>query len=417
MKKVDYLAYMNLMDANEKAKSIVEKHQNEISIDIEEDLKLGLSYLILDDAIKEDLISFYQEHKENQKLLSAAVVIRWLTVEYAHPSEWLVSKEPKIESLDHQGSFHVLTLVLIAGYQIRYMQSRGLDDTHIVFNMGHLSNYIKEYYKEHKKLGTALYTWCLYLASIGLIHIHSLHFMHHIYSDRNIVFQHQKTGDIVMLALAGIDVRKDGQFNHVNGIDNHWFTTTYKETDDDYIGYFVNPYGAITNQLLTLQKEEYTILLQPGDSTIDYHIPTGPGYNLEDVKQSFEEAFLFFSTMYPEHQYKAFWCVSWLSSPQIPLFLSNKKGNIYQINQQSYSFPASNDQSSILEFVFHDKNIDLTTIMPKTSLERDIVSYNNLGHKINCGIFLYFIDDLDRFGTTPYRQTHHYQKFLKMNPS
>jgi hypothetical protein len=415
MKHVNYLSYLNLQDASPKAHEIIEQNYSNISTNVYKDIELALSYLTVKNSIKKEMLSFYEKHKSNLDLIRAAVVIRMLTVEYAHPSEWLVTRAPKIIALEEQVAFHVLTLLLIAGYQIQYMQSRGFDDTHIQFNMGHLSNYIQDYYNKYHKLGTELYTWCLYLASIGLIHLHTLHFMHHIYTDQNMVFQHHRTGEKIMLALSDIDVRKDGQFNRVNGIDNYAFTTTFEEDEESYTGYYVNPYGAITNNLLTLSKHEYRILLQPGDATIDYHIPTGPGYNIVDVKQSFEEAMTFFSTMYPEEKYKAFWCVSWLSSPQIPLFLCNQEGNIYNINQQSYSFPATNDQSSILEFVFHDGDIDLKAITPQTSLERDIIHYNAKGFKINCGIFLYFLEDLHRFGDSPYRQDHHCKQFLQMN--
>lgn len=410
----DYLSYMHLTEKSEMS-NIFQNHDiSTTTIPYKDELDLVFEYLELLPEIKQAIYHFYSDHRTNKKLLESAALIRWFTVQYAHPSLWLIDQEPDIDGID-RGTFSVFSLLMIAAYQLRIYIDNNIDEKHIYFNFNHLKNYINNYYNETNLVGTSNYTWNIYLASLGLIHLHTLHFMHHVFTDRFMVFKHKDILEKIIIAQAGIDVRKDGQYNKVNNIDDYWFTTTYEDTPDTIKGYLVNPYGAITNTVVTIRKTEYTLFMKPGDYTIDYHIPTGPGYNIKDVQQSFTEAISFFKKVYPQHNYKAFWCVSWLSSPQIPLFLSKSTGNIYQINEQSYSLPGINGQESILDFVFHDKEIDLSTIKPKTSLEKDIIDYNLKGSKINCGVYLYFIEDLPLFGTNPYRNKKHFVEFQNLN--
>ena len=413
---IQRLAELGLRHDTTRIRDILSTHDiGTASIEFQKDLDLVLPLLRLKTEIEQALCAFCDRHRNDRKLWEDAVLVRWLVVEFAHPSEWLVDKPPTPNDPVEPGLFQVITLVLIAAHQIRKIRHAGIDDTHIHFNLGHLRNYINNHFDATGEVGTSNYTWNLYLAAIGLIHLHTLHFMHHVYTDKNIVLRHKRSGEIVMIALDGIDVRKDGQFNGVNDIEDLWFTTTFKESEKIISGHRVNPYGAITNEVISLSKTDYDVILRQGDATIDYHIPTGPGYNLDDVKWSFSEAVEFFRRVYPEYDYKAFWCLSWLSSPQLPLFLSKQTGNIYKINQQSYSFPAINNQESILEFVFHDKHKDLSQVQPKTSLEEDIIRFNQSGRRINCGIFLYFLDDLDRFGLEPYRNEADRLEFLRLN--
>ena len=373
------------------------------NIHFDQDIDLSFEWLELLDEVQSELRTFYHLNQHNRMFIESLILLRWLVIEYAHPSLNLVQPLPCIEQLDNQGDYHALSLIIIAGYSIRKYLDFGMDTSHITFNCNHLKNYINNYYIQHKKLGTSNYKWNFNLATISLIHLHTLHFSHHIYSKKNIVFKHRLSGRKIMLALEGIDVREDGQINTVNNIEDHCFITSYEETNSYYKGHYVNPNGFITKDLIEISKDDYEIVLQPGDTTIDFHIPTGPGYNIRDMKKSFELAKQFFITFYPEYTYNVFSCESWLYSPQIKEFITNTNGNIYTLNEQSYSFPSTVGQHSILEFVFKQTEIDFLTIKPKTSLEKNIVDFNKQGRKINNGCYLFFLDDLDRFGEKPYR--------------
>jgi hypothetical protein len=325
-----------------------------------------------------------------------------------------VKQTPTSPDEPEPGWLEVASLLAIAGFQIRRLRQAGIEERHITFNLNHLTNYINGHHNTHQSLGTGNFTWCIYLASIGLIHLHTLHFMHHVMNDPLMMLRHKERGDVVMLALGGVRVRPDGQIDGVNGIHDLAFETTFTETDTIIQGHRVNPYGAITNDVLTLSKEEYEIVLRQHDATIDFHIPTGPGYNLEDMRTSFQQAVDVFHAMNPSIDYRAFWCASWLYSPQIPLFLSNQTGHIATVNEMSYTFPATAGEGSLFEFVFHDKQADPTKIVPKTSLERDIVAWYEHGGRINAGTFLYLLEDLDRFGSSPYRTEALKREFLAM---
>jgi hypothetical protein len=384
------------------------------TVELRDDIELALDTMNLEDTLESRILSGAQTLDATHIIWDIIRHVRWFTVEYAHPSEWLVKQTPTHAEEPEEGWLEVASLLAIAGVQIRRLRQAGIEERHITFNLNHLTNYINGYANAHQKLGTGNFTWCIYLASIGLIHLHTLHFMHHVMNDPLVMARHKEEGDVVMLALGGVRVRRDGQIDGVNGIHDLAFETTFTETDATIQGHRVNPYGAITNDVVTLSKDEYDVVLRQGDPTIDFHIPTGPGYNIQDMKKSFLEAVEVFSAMNPTIDYRAFWCASWLYSPQLPLLLSKQTGHIATIYDQSYVFPATAGEGSLFEFVFHDKHAKPMDITPKTSLERDIVGFYEQGGRINAGTFLYLFADLDRFGSSPYRTDALKQEFLAM---
>jgi len=407
---------LHIQNPQPKVKEIFDAHRNELLAChiLQFDLCELFNHLHLHQEIKMQLMNKMNQMDSLSEDAIALSFLVMITVQYAHPSERLLPEMP-FENEKEQGLLLVLSLVLVASFQwMRFLKSAHGKD-HAFFNFNHLKNYINRYYEEHHLVGTNHFNWCINLAAIGLIHIHTLHFMHHVFTEQCIVFQNKTNQTKTILALGGLKVRKDGQHNGINELTEEGFITSFLETDDFYQGCRVNPYGAITDKQISLSKKNYEVYLKPGDAVIDFHIPTGKGYDLINVRKSFEDALSFFRSVYQEHDYKAFWCDSWLSSPQIPLFLSNRSGNIFQINEQSYSFPSIHDQRSILKFVFHDENIDLHAINPKTSLERDIVDFNKKNQRINCGIFLLFVDDLHLFGSTPYRTKESFEEYVSMN--
>jgi len=202
----EYLSYLNLSKKEEMEKIYLEHDLSKEDLAFEKDILLVFEYLDLLPKIKKEILSFYKCNQENKQLLESLVLIRWFTVEHAHPSMWLIEKEPQISGID-SGAFAVLSLILISAFQLRIYVENKIDEKHIYFNFNHLKNYINNYYIETNKIGTSNYTWNIYLASLGLIHLHTLHFMHHVYTDRFVILKHNQTNEKIVLALAGIEVR------------------------------------------------------------------------------------------------------------------------------------------------------------------------------------------------------------------
>lgn len=320
-----------------------------------------------------------------------------------HPSEWLMQTPPKIKhptiDVDTFQLMAILSLIPLAKLD---HQKRSIDETHADFNLKHLKGYIK-LRDEHKSIyGIDNYGWALYLASFGLIHLDTLNFMHHIYSDPFYFYQHNTTKTVIALAKSHIHVRKDGQINHVNKIDDLWFETSLDISDSYVKGYRVNPMGSITDEMITLDLDAYTCVLKHGDSTIDFHIPTDVDYSVETFKQTLLKGKNFFEKHYSDYAYKAFWCVSWLYSPQLTGFISHQTSRIVQVAMQGYRLPATPGIQSLYTFVFGSDHPNFSTFVVKTSLQKAVIAYTSQHKSINAGCFIYFINDIDQFGLRPY---------------
>jgi len=341
----------------------------------------------------------------DEKLVAVFSFLQYVFLIGAHPSNWLIQKAPQIIHPQVKVSvFQLMAVLSLTPIAKTDYESRNIDEEHMMFNLNHLKGYIRNYQEKNNDVGIENFGWATYLASLGLIHISSLHFMHHIYSDRFIFFRNYLSGEVVALAENNMSVRCDGQFDGINSFTKKSFTTSYIEDPLFYQGYRVNPMGSVSNELMNLSRSDYKLILKPGDYVIDFHIPTKSDYSIQGFKQSISLAKDFFQSHYPEYPYSAFWCVSWLYSPQITELIGNPKSHIIEIAKEGYRLPATPDAKSIYSFVFGNEKPQFETIVPKTSLEKSIINYVNEGFSINAGSWLYFLDDLDKFGQQVYIQ-------------
>ena len=360
--------------------------------------------------------TWYKVVADQPELVEAMSFIRFVVVEAFHPSEWIVKQAPTLPKHPTiRGPFSLFVILYIAVEALREHHLRSIDPSHASFNLSHLKGYIEAYKSSHpESIGVNMFTWCLYLGSLGLIHLHTLHFMHHVYKDPYYAFRHNKTQSIVILAQGELAIRRDGQLDGTGDVHDFWFMTQLEITDTYYEGHYVHPHGAVLAEKRRLDKKDYTLVLKPGDAVIDYHIPSGPGYTIENMKTSFIKAEQFFSKHYSEVCYRAFWCCSWLSSPQLPFLITRPESHILQVAKQGYIVPASGGPETLYEFVFRTKNPDFSKLKPKTSLETHVMAHRQQGGQINSGTILFFLDDLERYGQDIYHTDMNSQPFFEL---
>jgi hypothetical protein len=389
-KRVEELFYA--WDVTEKQYVMTKDDLDWIKKNLEFDGKLNDAF---DQAM--DIISHDHDLQEKLSFLQYVYMIG------GHPSEWLITKAPEIHhDLMHTFTFQLIVVLSLIPLARNSFEERNIDEEHMLFNVRHLKGYIKLKDESKGIYGINLYGWALYLSSFGLIHLSTLHFMHHVYQDPFVFYREKTTRKVIAFAKANLNVRKDGQFNGVNGIDDLWFKTTFIETDHSVSGYVVNPMGLITNQMIDIDLSQYTCILKPGDMVIDFHIPSKSDYQVEAFKSSLLQAIDFFKQYFKEYDYKAFWCVSWLYSPQLPKLIKNPESRLLSISNQGYILPATPGIESLNTFVFGSDRPDYKTVTPKTSLQKSVIEYVNEKRSINAGCWIYMIDDVEQFGQTPY---------------
>ena len=214
-----------------------------------------------------------------------------------------------------------------------------------------------------------------------------------------------KQNQKIILMYEGRKIRKDGQFDGVNGVYDYSFTTIYQEDENYYIGNPVDPYGLVLNQVVKLSKDEWVPSLKKDDWIIEFHVSSQNPYTIENFQESLKRGIKFFKKYYPERNFVCTRGYSWLFSPQLKYILDENKGNISRIKKCGYTIPTATGEGNVFNFVFHNTDILPEEIPETTSLYRGIKKYLLSGGRINCGEMIFFLDDLDHMLDNVYFET------------
>lgn len=164
-----------------------------------------------------------------------------------------------------------------------------------------------------------------------------------------------------------------------------------QETSVSWNGYPINERGFVSNNLVSLSKKEWELVLSPGDPVISIHIPAAGSLNPELVNESLEKAVAFFGKYYPDYKYKAFVCYSWLMDPQLVDLLGPEK-NISKFCNRFRKITQKSSGNSVFKFVFMKPNMNFvfSELPENTSLERAIKNHYENGKAIYGGVGYFF---------------------------
>jgi hypothetical protein len=257
------------------------------------------------------------------------------------------------------------------------------------------------------------FQWFLNFFNGFIFHFNRLLFMPIITEGNFTMFRNKKTGEKRALFNGGFKFRADGQLDGTNDIfaDEDYFISELKETDEAYIGNFVNPLGFVRKDLMTLRKEEWEPVYGNGDWMISIHMPSGPGYNIENFRDSMLQARQFFSRYYPECDIKGFWCESWLFDSRLQLIISEERSNIVKIQRQVYIFPMRTSDRMLLRELFG--TADRKNLPRDNSLRKGAAEYMDRGGRFNHLGMVLLDEDMDKFGSKPYFTDEYYKEFLE----
>lgn len=220
-----------------------------------------------------------------------------------------------------------------------------------------------------------------------------------------IVLKNCTDGRKLMLAQAGLEINSHGFCLQENDPWNDKVTTTsFEVTDDGYAGNVVSPAGFVLPGKHYFPKTEWKVILEPGDVMIDMHIPAGGGMTLERCRESFMNAFEFFSKCFPGRFKPVIISHSWIFNTQFEERMPDS--NLAKLMRECYLFPfASSGQDGIF-FLFgkgaYSKE-NLTKAPRNTSVRRVMLEILESGEHLRCGGMVYFCEDLPEFGKTIYR--------------
>ena len=170
------------------------------------------------------------------------------------------------------------------------------------------------------------------------------------------------------------------------------WVATITETDSSYEGYPLNERGFVINNIVSLSKNEWDKVLSPGDPVISVHIPATGSLIAEKIDASLQAATHFFRTYYPDYEYKAFVCYSWLMDPQL-VDLLGPDSNISKFNMRFQKVTGKSNGNDVFNFVFlkPDMNFSLEELPENTRLEKALKKHY-LDGKAIYGMAGYFFE-------------------------
>lgn len=221
-------------------------------------------------------------------------------------------------------------------------------------------------------------------------------------------YRHIHTGQVIALAEDGCLFRGDGQFASADcgEVCTGLWKSRLEETLDEVTGHPACPSGSVMPDLITLQKADWQEVMRRGDPVITVHIPAKGPMDTEACGASFRYAVEFYTRHFPDLQWRAFTCNSWLLDPQFEL-LKPPPPNIVAFLQEWYLHPVerANDRGTWERVfdLFGHSTPDPDNAPQDTSLQRAVVTFMRQGGHLRGSGSVLFPEDLD-WGQQVYRR-------------
>lgn len=191
------------------------------------------------------------------------------------------------------------------------------------------------------------------------------------------------TGDVVILCEPTFKYRGDGITDGTEGIFDPDAWSPVLTLDGDLVkGNPVVEGPCVADRNVTsLSKSEWREVLAPNDPIVEVHVAAGSPLDYEECVESFRRAVEFFPTFYSETEFKGFTCSSWLLDPGLPQILS-PESNIVKFQRFFHTVPVLTSGAQAYDAIFGSADVDLTRVVPKTRLQKAILSYVSAGNPL-----------------------------------
>lgn len=185
-------------------------------------------------------------------------------------------------------------------------------------------------------------------------------------------FKSRKTGQVLPVFAHKQQIHRSGiPLGSAGAVDTkNSFETTFKETDTTYIGHPVIDYK-VSPILEILSKQEWELVLGPGDDAISVHLFFQSDLTPETVTKSMDVAKGIAIRCFPERNFKAFYCSSWILSPVLNEVLGDQ-AKISSFSSRFVRYPGLSEAKSVYPYVFPGTYASVEELPEATSLQRGL---------------------------------------------
>lgn len=261
------------------------------------------------------------------------------------------------------------------------------------------------------------FPWVMNFYTCSIFLFDRFYFIPYRFGDPFTMFRHKETGEVIALRHAGEEFRSDGQRNGINDVFDQKgsFITEWHENAEFIMANRINPMGFVERDTTTIFKKEWAPALRQGDTLLALHIPSGPGYTPERLRNSMRQAIEFYGKYFPELPITGFWSASWLYDTRLSLFLDSKHSNIVLVQRQLYNYPTFEGDGMLRYELFGDRTADPDRNPGEyaTSLQQAAAAYMVRGARFNTLSMIVLKEDIERIGAMPYITEADIELFLK----
>lgn len=198
------------------------------------------------------------------------------------------------------------------------------------------------------------------------------------------VFRNDR-GESIALAH-GLSVHRDGVAlgaGKYEDAEGSWEANVL-ETETAWEGYPFGEDGLVQKKTVRLNKSQWQKVMSKGDAVVQLHIPGSGKLSEEAVSESIERMRTFLETYYPEFQYKAFSCASWLLNPKVA-DLVGEDSNIVRFGKRFQRLTWKIHGMGVFYFVFMQPSNDcnIENLQANTRLEKALKQYYLDGNRVH----------------------------------
>ena len=153
------------------------------------------------------------------------------------------------------------------------------------------------------------------------------------------------------------------------------FTASFRETEDSYCGHEVDSLtGLVQEKISSFPKEEWEIALTSCDDVLHVHIPRCGKITAENNERAYAEAILLHKKLFPEYNFKAICCSSWLLASEL-LDMLPEGSSIVAFQKKYHKLPKKARKPAVCHFLFPKPEEDFEKLEETTSLQRKVKAY------------------------------------------
>lgn len=251
-----------------------------------------------------------------------------------------------------------------------FLEDRKLPEDVIRATLGQFEDCVFIHSLRFDRLGLSkrYFDWLQHYVDCQILNIGQLRFEIVTFSDPIRLLSCRETGEPLLL-MGDADMNSQGLYADTPPLSPPMFRASFRETEAFWEGHRVSAAGRCLPEPERFSKQEYTLLLEPGDTCLSVHIPDKGDFSPESCNASYRRAAELFRDHFPELTVKGFCCHSWMLAPELADIL--KPGSrITSFSSRYLRHPIRTRGEDVLNFVFLLKFRTYADLPEDTSLQR-----------------------------------------------